>query len=196
MLSGEDLLIIQHWQRLSIRRGAKIWASAKTAAHAQYEPTEEHRRVSAGAEARQPVDAVGHVNDTTYTRVTGKVHREFFSAGSGSRTSACSDPSRARPRLDGCRTSKVCRGVTQRLRITLQSVARRGAARLCRSLGLQLAARLLDTTDDSVLQVALAVGYESEAAFNRAFKREFELPPARYRRQRLERRLATASRTR
>ena len=25
------------------------------------------------------------------------------------------------------------------------------------------------------------VGYESEAAFNRAFKREFGLPPARYR---------------
>ncbi len=47
---------------------------------------------------------------------------------------------------------------------------------------LQLGARLLQTTDDSVLQVAQNVGYESEAAFNRAFKREFELPPARYRR--------------
>lgn len=49
---------------------------------------------------------------------------------------------------------------------------------------LQLGARLLETTDDSVLQIALSVGYESEAAFNRAFKREFELPPARYRRGR------------
>jgi AraC-like DNA-binding protein len=29
---------------------------------------------------------------------------------------------------------------------------------------------------------AAAVGYESEAAFNRAFKRAFGLPPARYRR--------------
>jgi AraC-like DNA-binding protein len=47
---------------------------------------------------------------------------------------------------------------------------------------LQLGARLLQTTDDSVLQVAQNVGYESEAAFNRAFKREFELPPGRYRR--------------
>jgi len=46
---------------------------------------------------------------------------------------------------------------------------------------LQLAARRLQTTRDSVLQVALHVGYESEAAFNRAFKREFGLPPARYR---------------
>jgi AraC-like DNA-binding protein len=49
---------------------------------------------------------------------------------------------------------------------------------------MQLGARLLETTDDTVLQVALNAGYESEAAFNRAFKREFVLPPARYRRQR------------
>lgn len=56
---------------------------------------------------------------------------------------------------------------------------------------IQLGARLLETTDDSVLQVALKVGYESEAAFNRAFKREFELPPARYRRARLQRKPAS-----
>jgi AraC-like DNA-binding protein len=49
---------------------------------------------------------------------------------------------------------------------------------------MELGARLLETTDDSVLQVALNSGYESEAAFNRAFKREFELPPARYRSRR------------
>jgi AraC-like DNA-binding protein len=49
---------------------------------------------------------------------------------------------------------------------------------------MQLGARLLETTDDSVLQVALSVGYESEAAFNRAFKREYDLPPARYRSRR------------
>lgn len=48
---------------------------------------------------------------------------------------------------------------------------------------LQLAARLLQATRKSVLQIALEVGYESEAAFNRAFKREFGLPPARYRRK-------------
>lgn len=46
---------------------------------------------------------------------------------------------------------------------------------------MQLGARLLETTDEPVLQVALNAGYESEAAFNRAFKREFDLPPARYR---------------
>jgi AraC-like DNA-binding protein len=52
---------------------------------------------------------------------------------------------------------------------------------------LQLGARLLETTDDNVLQIASKVGYESEAAFNRAFKREFDLPPARYRRGRSQR---------
>ena len=49
---------------------------------------------------------------------------------------------------------------------------------------LQLAARLLQTTQKPIVQVALEVGYESEAAFNRAFKREFALPPAKYRRTR------------
>jgi AraC-like DNA-binding protein len=46
---------------------------------------------------------------------------------------------------------------------------------------MQLAAKRLQTTRDTVLQIAADVGYESEAAFNRAFKREFELPPAQYR---------------
>lgn len=46
---------------------------------------------------------------------------------------------------------------------------------------LQLGARLLLTTDMKVLRVASDVGYESEAAFNRAFKRAFGVPPARYR---------------
>ena len=46
---------------------------------------------------------------------------------------------------------------------------------------LQLAARLLETTGWAIVQVAGEVGYESEAAFNRALKREFGLPPAQYR---------------
>jgi AraC-like DNA-binding protein len=49
---------------------------------------------------------------------------------------------------------------------------------------LRLAARLLATTRQSVLEVAGRVGYESEAAFNRAFRREYELPPGRFRRAR------------
>ena len=47
---------------------------------------------------------------------------------------------------------------------------------------LQLGARLLATTQHSVLEVAGRVGYESEASFNRAFRREYGQPPGRYRR--------------
>lgn len=46
---------------------------------------------------------------------------------------------------------------------------------------LQLAARLLAGTSRGVADIAAEVGYESEAAFNRAFKREFGEPPGRYR---------------
>ena len=49
---------------------------------------------------------------------------------------------------------------------------------------LKLGADILLTSGDSVAQVAAAVGYGSEAAFNRAFKREFDCPPAQFRRQR------------
>jgi len=48
---------------------------------------------------------------------------------------------------------------------------------------LQLGAQMLGTTNHSVAQIASEVGYESEASFNRAFKREFEVPPARFRAQ-------------
>lgn len=46
---------------------------------------------------------------------------------------------------------------------------------------LQLAARSLERTSRGVAEIAAEVGYESEAAFNRAFKREFGQPPGRYR---------------
>ena len=46
---------------------------------------------------------------------------------------------------------------------------------------LQLGAEMLGSTNRSVAQIAGEVGYESEAAFNRAFKREFAIPPARFR---------------
>jgi len=48
---------------------------------------------------------------------------------------------------------------------------------------LQLGAQMLKSTSSSVAQIAAEVGYESEPAFNRAFKREFGLPPARFRSQ-------------
>jgi AraC-like DNA-binding protein len=46
---------------------------------------------------------------------------------------------------------------------------------------LQLAGRSLENTPRGVAEIACEVGYESEAAFNRAFKREFGEPPGRYR---------------
>ena len=48
---------------------------------------------------------------------------------------------------------------------------------------LQLGAQLLKSTSSSVVKIAAEVGYESEPSFNRAFKREFGLPPARFRSQ-------------
>jgi AraC-like DNA-binding protein len=48
---------------------------------------------------------------------------------------------------------------------------------------LQLGAQMLASTSYSVAQIASEVGYESEPAFNRAFKREFTVPPARFRTQ-------------
>ena len=48
---------------------------------------------------------------------------------------------------------------------------------------LRLAAEALISSPKGVADIAAAVGYESEAAFNRAFKRAYGAPPARYRRQ-------------
>jgi len=46
---------------------------------------------------------------------------------------------------------------------------------------LQLGAQMLRSTSHSVARIAGDVGYESEQAFNRAFKRRYGAPPARYR---------------
>jgi AraC-like DNA-binding protein len=57
---------------------------------------------------------------------------------------------------------------------------------------LQLGARGLVATSRSVAQIAIEAGYESEASFNRAFKRQYGLPPARYRKNSLCERAETA----
>lgn len=48
---------------------------------------------------------------------------------------------------------------------------------------MDLAADLLRSTNQTVLQVAAAVGYESASQFSQIFKRHYHLPPAQYRRQ-------------
>jgi AraC-like DNA-binding protein len=48
---------------------------------------------------------------------------------------------------------------------------------------LQAAAQRLKDSSDSIARIAFQVGYESEAAFNRAFKREFGAPPATWRKR-------------
>jgi AraC-like DNA-binding protein len=48
---------------------------------------------------------------------------------------------------------------------------------------LALAARALKEGRQPIVRIAEDIGYESEAAFNRAFKRELGMPPAAWRRQ-------------
>ena len=50
---------------------------------------------------------------------------------------------------------------------------------------LKLGAERLRTSQRSVAEIAAEVGYGSESAFSRAFRREYALPPAQYRRDRL-----------
>jgi AraC-like DNA-binding protein len=49
---------------------------------------------------------------------------------------------------------------------------------------LKLAAEMLMSSNSNVGEIAAEVGYASEAAFNRVFKREFGFPPAQFRRSR------------
>ena len=49
---------------------------------------------------------------------------------------------------------------------------------------MRLGAEALRTTEKSVVEVALDVGYNSEAAFNRAFRKAFGVPPAQFRQMR------------
>ncbi|BDG01445.1 AraC family transcriptional regulator [Anaeromyxobacter oryzae] len=49
---------------------------------------------------------------------------------------------------------------------------------------MQVAAGQLDTTHDGVAAIAARVGYASEAAFSRAFKKSVGMPPAAWRRRR------------
>jgi AraC-like DNA-binding protein len=54
-------------------------------------------------------------------------------------------------------------------------------------LRIDLAARLLRTPGATIAHTAARVGYDSEAAFSRVFKRYMHLPPAAFREQHLDR---------
>jgi AraC-like DNA-binding protein len=57
-----------------------------------------------------------------------------------------------------------------------------------------LAANLLRSSSVSLTRVAEEVGYETDATFSRAFRREFGMPPAAWRKQQLENRPAPRAR--
>ena len=58
--------------------------------------------------------------------------------------------------------------------------------RYCARWRMRQAANMLRETDDNSATVAYAVGFNSEAAFNRAFKREYGDPPAAWRKRKAE----------
>lgn len=55
--------------------------------------------------------------------------------------------------------------------------------RYLRALRLERAARLLITTDETLARIAARVGYVSEFALSRAFKRHYGRAPSRYRQE-------------
>ena len=59
---------------------------------------------------------------------------------------------------------------------------------------MQLAKQMMRDGARNIQEVATKVGYDSEAAFNRAFKREYDCPPAQYRRSQAKRNSPAASR--
>jgi AraC-like DNA-binding protein len=64
------------------------------------------------------------------------------------------------------------------------AVSGRSPLRYLTELRLALAASLLESTDDSLAELALHVGYTSEFAFSRAFKRQHGVAPGSFRRLR------------
>lgn len=62
------------------------------------------------------------------------------------------------------------------------AVTGRSPRRFLSELRLGLAASLLESTDDSLAEVALRVGYASEFSFSRAFKRKYGVAPGSFRR--------------
>ncbi|HEY7005517.1 MAG TPA: alpha/beta fold hydrolase [Sphingomicrobium sp.] len=66
--------------------------------------------------------------------------------------------------------------------------------RYCAQWRMRVAANMLRDGKQSTANIAYAVGFNSEAAFNRAFKREFGVPPAAWRKREEAQRMATTAR--
>ena len=64
--------------------------------------------------------------------------------------------------------------------------------RYCAAWRMRMASNMLRDNNQSTANVAYAVGFSSEAAFNRAFKREFGVPPATWKREIEERERVSA----
>jgi AraC-like DNA-binding protein len=64
------------------------------------------------------------------------------------------------------------------------AVSGRSPQRFLSELRLALAASLLESTDDCLSELAACVGYASEFAFSRAFKRQYGIAPGSFRRLR------------
>ncbi|MFL6737402.1 MAG: alpha/beta fold hydrolase [Sphingomonas sp.] len=66
--------------------------------------------------------------------------------------------------------------------------------RYCARWRMRMAANMLRDGRQSTANIAYSVGFNSEAAFNRAFKREYGVPPASWRKREEAQRLATSAR--
>ena len=88
------------------------------------------------------------------------------------------DPSHAWSLEELARTAGISRSV---LADRFQNRLGEGPIAYLTRWRLRLAAQMLATTSHGVARIAADVGYRSDAALNRAFKREFGLPPARFR---------------
>src|SRR5215470_9812195 len=73
--------------------------------------------------------------------------------------------------------------IAVRLRFLAFSHFTRRKSTLSQRAACSFSAQMLASTSHSVAQIVPEVGYESEVGFNYAFKRQFTVPPARFRSQ-------------
>jgi len=119
----------------------------------------------------------GGVNAGRYVIICTKRHREWVLARMGQRAGDPIEP--ARPIQELAREVGLSRSA---LADRFTDLLGQPPMQYLTRWRLQLAAQKLRAGQSSVAKIAEEVGYESEAAFNRAFKREIGAPPAAWRR--------------